>query len=370
MFLFSKRQIGILLLLVFILTIICEATLSLNNSAAYSKAGELEKQEEAILAELIALNIKIDEAILQKQQLETKLQKNIQQVAVLEKELANLEGDLHKQRQKLGKLIQFIYRSGYESLMEFLLSSSDFDDFINRSYMLSIIIEQHAQIVNQTKTLQSNTAAKLQELERVKSSVSTAKLKISQNVARLQKTKADRQAFLAELRKQSSALEARLSATATQWSEVNMTIVKAMQLLSSLSQNEFTPDKVNFNLQGLQVEFTDRNINNALQKAHNKLAAAVRVDMTAADITISGVTSKTNINFSITGKFNVAPGGKEIVYIPSTFIVNGSTLQGEILKVISSNNHISWDIAGNFPVFSVKNLSTRNHTLVINLKSI
>lgn len=362
-----KRQLNIIILLVFLLTTILELCIfTYNNSAAYSNQKQLQQNEDIVLAELIALNLKIDTALEDKQLLEKRLDQNKQQSLLVEKGLAEIQEELKRQREKIGPLISFIYRFNFIDLLDVLVCSTDFNDFLNQTYMLSLIVEHYTEALNKVTELEHGLKSKDTNLKKINADISTDQKKINDNIAQLQQTKAQRTQLLAEIKQHSTELEARVTLLADRWSEANSTLITTMHMLSSLPQEELAPDQVKFKLNGMQVEFSEETINKVLTKT-NSTNHPVKVMIKPDGTTIAGITHNTKTSFAVKGSFQIAPGGKEIVIIPHSFTVNKKTLEGDALAQISSNNTLSWNITNNLPFFSITNLLTDNGKVIITL---
>ncbi|MBF7084038.1 hypothetical protein IT084_13785 [Desulfallas sp. Bu1-1] len=365
-----KQPASLILLLVFVFVLGSGPLICARDAPAYQDREHLQAREKEILAELITLNLRIDAAAREKQQLERKLEENLRRAKQAGQELARAEKKLKEQRRKLGPVISFAYRFGFTGFIGALVSAGDFSDLLYRSFLLSILVERYAKIISDAVALKNQKESCLNNLNRIKESIIADRAKIAATLARLQNAKAERTQFLAGLRKQSADLEARLTLMADRWSEVNSTIVSALELLSSLPPDAFRPDRVNLGLQGLQVELSETTINSAISKTKNKFTGTVSIGIKPGETTISGKTLHTGTPFAVKGDFQIAPEGREIIFVPGSFVVDDYTLEGDVLNYISTSNHLSWDIAKNLSQFKVTRLVTGDGKMIISLKSI
>jgi len=367
LFLF-KRQIIFILLLVFLLGTGYAFFFSTEKTVAYTPLERLKEQEADILAELIVLNLKIDLAAKEKQNQEIQLQDNLQQATVAERDLAGLQLELEEQRRRLGQLLSFIYRFGYTSFIEVLMSSADFNDFTDRLYLVSAITDHYIELQNITIALKNSTEQTLADLENIRLSIDSSQKKITASIATLQKTKSEHAEFLETLRMQSSELAARLTVTADMWSEANTTIVGAMEKLSVLPEEQLMPDRVSFTLQGMQVEFKEATINKAINTVTTTANANINVDLRLEETIISGIAPVSQTQFAMKGDFAIAPGGKEVIFVPHSFTFGNNTIEGESLRYIYTNNLLKWDVTRNLPFFIATELFTDNNKITIILK--
>ncbi|SFR14554.1 hypothetical protein [Desulfoscipio geothermicus] len=87
------------------------------------------------------------------------------------------------------------------------------------------------------------------------------------------------------------------------------------------------------------------------------------------EITLHGVTAPRGMQFTVSGNFRVAPGGKNIIFQPTSITVGQNTLDQQVLDYISYQHPLAWDITKNFPMLSISNLTTDNRKIIISLNS-
>ncbi|WP_027365293.1 coiled-coil domain-containing protein [Desulfotruncus alcoholivorax] len=364
-----RQQVGIILLFIFIATF-TTAQIPATGSQAKSPVSDLQDKENQILAELITINQKIETMQKEKDALEKRLAANQQKAARAKADLDVVKADLQEQTRKLGQMVSFIYQFGYVSLLDVFLSAADFDDFTNRLFLISAIVDRYAQMRDQTEKLKNKTESKLQEINKINALIAADRKKILQSITLLQKTKNERSGFLAQIKRQSAGLAARITLSAECWSRANATITGALEKLSSLPPEEFMPDKISFKLGGLQVEFNENTLNSKMNRGDTLYKTPVHINIEPKQTVFSGFLVDTGTSFKVTGDFKTVKGGREILFVPRSFSFGETTIEGNLLSYIYQNNFLKWDITRNLPNYYVAGIATDSNKIEISFRLI
>jgi len=363
-----NRQSLVKYLLAGILCVVLVSASPRHNAESTATPAELQARENKILAELVALKLQIENARTQIQSLEEQNSMNLRKKAAQERELLQIRADLAVSSRELGQWLEFNYRYGYVSILDVLVSSSGFNDFINRSFLLSSIMDQQARVFQHHRALKNRAEEKLAQISAINKSIAADKLKQEKKLTELQKTETELAELLSDLKNQSAALEAKLNVLSQQWAEVTGLTSGIIRRLSTLPADQFPPDGIRFSFGGMRLEYSDATINQAIKKVGPDPAAGVNVGIKPELVTISGHTGSQGVAFVIKGNFAISPDKKKIVFVPGSITVNNDTQSGYMMEAILDNSDLTWDITRYYPNLSITGFSSGNGKITFNLK--
>lgn len=364
----SNRQLIVKYLLAALLCVVLVSASPRYNAESAATPEELRARENEILAELVALKLQIETTRSQIQSLEAQVARNLRDKAARERELLQIEADLAVSGRELGQWLEFNYRYGYVSFLDVLVSSTGFNDFINRSSLLSSIMDQQARAFRNHRVLKDRAEEKLRQISAVNKSITADKLRQEKKIAELQRTETELTEFLTNLKKQSAALEAKLSELSRQWAEVTSLTAVIIRQLSTLPADQFPPDRIRLSFGGMQLEYSDAAINRAIQKVCPDQAANVKISVKPGLVTISGLTGNPGVAFAIKGNFAVSPDKKKLLFIPGSVKVEEYIMEGYLLQMILEHSDLTWDITRYYPNLSITGFSSGNGKITFNLK--
>ena len=360
----KKRQTKIILPLVVIIVITGIAALA---DKAPASPEKLRRQEQKTLAELLEIKLRLENTRAEKLCLEVRLQNNRREKVDLEGEMAQIRADLAASSKELGKWANFTYRQSYAGLVDSLLLSKDFGDFINRSFLLWTIMNKQAKAFQAHQALVNNAEESLEILTELNASLTKNQAELEKTFAELRTDEARLNRFLAGLRAQSAALEARLNKLTEQWTEVTTLTEAIVGQLSTMAGSEMMPDSIVFALGGMRVDYAQDTINRAIKKTAGH-SAGIKVTIEPQQVIITGRTGDGGVDFHIAGNFTVSPDRKQILFVPGSIIVNQITMEGEILKTVIDNSNLAWDITRYYPSFSIVGVKNGPGTITVNLR--
>lgn len=355
----------ILLALIMILLVL---TAGWHPAECSAKPEKVREEENRILAELVALRLQIDSAREEILALEEQLKKNLRDRAAREQELVQIRTDLAASSKELGRWVEFTYRYGYVSILDVLVSASDFNDFLNRSFLLWTIMDQQAGAFQHNRSLRQQVEQQLQQLDILNKSLSSNRARLENTIAELRQKESALEQFLADLRVRSAELEAKLAELSKRWAEVTGLTADIINRFSTLPEGGLEPDRLRFTLGGLRVEYTDDTINRAIQKINPYPSARVNVQLHPGQTVISGHTDHQGISFSLHGNFKITPDQKKIVFVPASITVGDDTLKGDLLKSILDNSDLTWDITRYYPRLSITGVTNGNGKITFDLR--
>ncbi|MCG8400737.1 MAG: hypothetical protein MJA84_03980 [Firmicutes bacterium] len=363
----QNRQVKIILSFVIIIVITGITALADTFPEALASPEKLRRQEQKTLAELLEIKLRLESLRTEKLRLEEQLQTGRREKAALEEELAQIRANLTASSKELGKWANFTYRQSYADLAESLFLSQDFGDFINRSFLLWAIMDKQAKAFQTHQALATEAEKSLGKLTELNASLTKYQDELEITFAELRTDEARLKQFLADLRAQSAALEARLNKLTEQWTEVTALTAAIVGQLSTLAESEMAPDSIRFTLGGMRVDYTQDTINRAIKKTADP-SAGVRVNIEPQQVIITGKTYGGGVDFRITGNFTVSPDQKQMIFVPGSIIINQATMESEIFKTIIDNSDLAWDITRYYPSFSIVGVKNGPGTITVNLR--
>lgn len=109
------------------------------------------------------------------------------------------QAELEEKQDILSKRIASAYKTGNSGLIELLLASSSFEEFISNVYYLDKISESDAQMIEDVRTIREELEAEREELEEQKAALEEEKAALEEVQASYEALKADQEAQLSEM---------------------------------------------------------------------------------------------------------------------------------------------------------------------------
>ena len=120
---------------------------------------------EAAMAELQSITEQLEIAQYNLAECQANLQKTNEQIAELEVTIAQKQSELLEAQDVLATRLGASYRAGTSSLLEVLLDSADFEDFVSRLYYANKVNDADTEAINNVKTLKAELEAEEAELQ-------------------------------------------------------------------------------------------------------------------------------------------------------------------------------------------------------------
>lgn len=174
-------------------------TESYATQATINKLKNKEAEAEAVRAQLMQLGDQIETCYndlytLQEQQKETEAQ-----IAQLNEEILKTQTELERVQKKLANRVSANYKVGNTSLLNVLIGSDNFEDFISRVYYYQSIADSEAKMIQQSKDLKNQLETAQTQLEQRKAEQAELINQNQQRVAELEGYVAESQSILDNL---------------------------------------------------------------------------------------------------------------------------------------------------------------------------
>ncbi|MEW5899351.1 MAG: hypothetical protein AB1652_09320, partial [Bacillota bacterium] len=228
---------------------------------------ELAAREQALVNELIKLDLQLEKCGRESNLLAARLEENRQLTEKTRAELSRTRLLLARERRRLGGLLAFHYRYGQVSYLSVLLGTHTFSEFVNQSFYLSVFITRQAKIIRETRRLATESETQLARLEQLQAAIANEKEQLARAIAEMEKLRAARGRLLADVRRQSAELAGRLLLLEEQWQKVLSGLRAAMQRISALPPGQLFPDRLSFSGGKLKAEIGAATLNRLLAAA-------------------------------------------------------------------------------------------------------
>lgn len=120
---------------------------------------------EAAMAELQSITEQLEIAQYNLAECQANLQQTNDQIAELETTIAQKQSELLEAQDVLAERLGASYRAGTSNLLEVLLDSADFEDFVSRLYYANKVNDADTEAINNVKTLKAELEAEETELQ-------------------------------------------------------------------------------------------------------------------------------------------------------------------------------------------------------------
>ncbi|MEW6425729.1 MAG: hypothetical protein AB1523_13505 [Bacillota bacterium] len=326
-------------------------------------------REQALVNELIKLDLQLEKYGRESNLLTARLQENQQLTEKTRAELSRTRLLLARERRRLGGLLAFLYRYGQVSYLSVLLGTHTFSEFVNQSFYLSVFIARQAKIIRETRRLAAESEAELTRLEQLQAAIANEKEQLARAIAEMEKLRATRRRLLADVRRQSAELAGRLLLLEEQWQKVLSGLRAAMQRISALPPGQLFPDRLSFSGGKLKAEIGAATLNRLLAAAAGDDFETLAVNISPDGVAISGVLGgagrRTAVPFTLKGNFLPDPRGRKVSLYPQALEINNAPAEKEILAFLAGAEGISWDLGESFPFLKILQITPGEDKMII-----
>lgn len=199
------RIIFVAIVLVLTLAALTFAVPALAQPADSTGISSQQAKIESLKAEIASINLASEQAVERYNQANTELENTRQQMAKNEKTLTETSVKLETSRDVLEQRLLGVYRGGSLSILDVILNSSSFSDFLSRFEMLGRIsqqdratIEEFLKYKAEVEQTQANLDAARQEQEKLVSTLADEKTAVESGLANRQQLLASAEAEVAQ----------------------------------------------------------------------------------------------------------------------------------------------------------------------------
>ncbi len=340
-------------------------TLQRDRQELEESATQTRTDEQTAVSELFALNRTLEETRMSIAKLDTEILELSGQQAEAEAEAERLKARRKERQAQFARRVRYYHEQGTFAPIGFLLESGSFSDFLFRIEFLSMVLEQDAKLSRELRDLTAKAEAQEQVLATKKAEVASARDKQRAEVDRLDQEVAKKEAFLAGLREQRSAVEAKAAELEQIWSTAARPVLeafgKSLQTVA-LKIGDLEPDSVSFSLvpPGATVKVGEERLNDFLTREGE--LKGLLFDLKPGQANLEGEFG--GVKMSITGRF-VMKSKTVLRYEPQEVRFHGVTLPHSLTDELLSAGRLDMDFADLVGVWSVKEVRMEEGAMVV-----
>lgn len=342
------------------------ATLEERGNALLLQSGLVEEEKQLVF-ELLNWDIRIEAARLEQDRLKGEIVLLEEQLAASETQLAQSRAQLEEGRARLGRWINHLYRYGNLSYLDVVLEASDFSDFIERAEMIGVIIASQAKMLDEVRSFTAAVREQAGVVRKTREDLSKKSEDLDLQLAEMEKSRAGREEFLGNIRRQSTDLAARVAQAESQWYRSLHSLHYLIANLHTLPLYNLSPSNTNLSFNGLRLEYSDEEINRKLSEIDDVNLAGFSVRSYPGRFTVTGPAAQPGgPDFTVEGNFQMVEGGK-VRYQPQVLTLAGVPVSREVLGFISSESGMVIDTGAYLESFRLSGISIEEGRLFINL---
>lgn len=308
--------------------------------SALAGKAELGEREKQLVAELLDWDLKIESARVSHDLLQEEIKKTGRKMKEAQNALTACRLSLEKNREYLGRLVNFTYRYGMVAYLEVVLQATGFYDLINRLVLLKTIIMYQAGLIEETRTLMAKVQEQERAYERAGTELQSKSGDLARNINEMEQLRAGREAMLEAARAESELLAGRVAEAEFKWLRSLTSLRSMLEHLDLLPWNKLLPENVNLGFLSARLEFSDEQINRIIFRQGYDNFVGLTVRSAPGTFTIRG--GKAGVDeFSISGDFVNAEEGK-LRYQPRELFLAEIPVSEQVLAFISSKQNISF----------------------------
>lgn len=331
------------------------------NSALVGKA-ELGEREKQLVSELLDWDLKIESARVSHDRLQEEIKKTGRKMADSQSALAAYRLSLDRNKEYMGRLVNFTYRYGMVGYLEVVLEAADFYDLINRLELLKTIINYQAGLIGETRTLMARVQEEQSLYERAGVELKSKGEALAWNISEMEQLRAGRKAMLDAARSESELLADRVVEAEFKWLRSLTSLSSMLEHLDALPWNQLSPENIDIGLFSARLEFSDEQINRVIFKQGSDDFVGLTVECEPGTFTIRG--GKAGVNeFSISGDFVNTENGY-LRYQPRVLILAEIPVSEQVLEFISKKQNLSFG-GEVLPGYNLSNVQPGQDKLVV-----
>ncbi|MCL6638978.1 MAG: hypothetical protein K6T80_04745 [Firmicutes bacterium] len=333
---------------------------------AYGEKSALAEREKEILAGLLDLDVKIENARLAGERLEEEIREKNSRLEEAQATLSVCRARREESLYTLGRWVDFYYRQGPVPYLEVLLQARDFYDFANRLELLKMLIASQARLFAEAKSLLEQMEEAQRAVVETRAGLVEKKDALAGAIREMEELRAGRQVLLEAAGKESELLEERIAAAELEWVRSLNSLRFLLDQLGDRLWSRLVPEKIGVNVAGVSLEFSDGQINRVLAAQEDGFAGALTIESSPGALTIRGKTPDEE-EYGISGGFTVSPDGTAR-FVPDRLDLAGIPVSGGVLAYIASARALSFNPGEMGPGLKLAGINPERGKLVVVLR--
>ncbi|MBO8128912.1 MAG: hypothetical protein H0Z39_06905 [Peptococcaceae bacterium] len=328
--------------------------------------SQLSRTEEELVAQLLAVDLKLARLEVERQDLEERLRELQEEVRQVSETLANAEKRLSTCCRRLGAWVRYFYEYGRFSYLEIIFDAKSLNDLVRRLETVKLLWEREVELKKEIAFLVAGNQKKLKNLEELENEMMLRRQELAEHIKEASRVREQRQAVLEQVRRESLLLAERIESLEREWYGSLVPLQTVLGQLNRLFAEKIKPDRITFQGKTVVVDISARQINRGLQEIMGRPGEYVAVKIIPGCITVAGRNVKENCYFSLKGELYPDASGRIIRFRPYALEINGSPVKESVLELIARDGDFTFALGKRFPLFSItKIVSGRNKITIV-----
>jgi hypothetical protein len=222
-------------------------------------------------------------------------------------------------------------------------------------------------IIDEVQSFAEAVQEQVTAVRQTRDELSAKSAELAVRLHEMEQARAGREAFLAELRRQSSDLAVKVAAVETQWYNSLYSLHYLIVNLNSLPLYTLSPDKSELTRSGLRLEFSDQEINRKLAEMGDANLAGYSVRCYPGRFTVAGPASEQGgPDFVVEGNFLLAED-ERVRFVPENLTLEGVPVSREVLGYLSSESGMVIDYGAYVEAFRLTAIDIEEGKIAITL---
>lgn len=184
------------------------------------KVEELNKNREALVADMTALDKELDTVYGQINELNSQISQSNKRIEDLEIREVELQNALASDKQVMGKRYRALYKSNGAGYLELLLESDSFGEFLQRLDTVIVMTKHNNDVIIEYGQLQEELTSNIKESTEEKASLEANKKTLDANLAEIEAKKVAKKELMKQAEEDLEAAEALLAANEAEFDQV------------------------------------------------------------------------------------------------------------------------------------------------------
>lgn len=335
-------------------------------SEAVNRLTGLNEQERALAAELLDWDVRIEAARQDQERLTREIPLAEQALKDAEARLSLSREQLSEGEERLGQWVNFLYRNGPVAYLEVVLEATDFNDFATRFEAIKTVVVNQRRLLDEVKELKAGQEEQAASMRQAQAGLAAKTAALSQRIADMDRERAGREAFLAQLKEQSTDLNERVIQSETALYQSISSLRYLLSHLGELPWDNLSPQKFSLTGRGLSIEYLDQEVNRVFFEQGDPNLAAISVQSLSGLFAISGRGDAGGVDYRLEGAF-VPDADGNVRFEPSRVLLAGLPVSSEVLQYIASAESLSFDFGSRTQGYRLTQIRPADGKLIIEL---
>lgn len=310
------------------------------STALLKEHQQLKEREQQIVGQLLQLELAVDQAHREYQQVEARLAQTQSQIPQAQAQLGQARQDLKVRQQKLGLWLRHYYMEGQTHYLLIFLGATNLKDFVQRLSLVGLIIAQGIEDWRETRVALQTVDQKNLQLQKVKEQLVSQRQKMAAILRQAQERTAERQRYLQEVRQELGQREAGVLLVVEGIHTALQPLETVLTRFKDASWDQIRPDRLQWLGSRVKAEYSENTLSRLLFSGAS-LPYPVSVQLGEGVLILQG-TNQEQIPFRIAGVLRVS--GSDVCFKPSAIELGDMTLSQELVTKIGGSQGLVYPV--------------------------